>query len=75
MGKSCSDYYGYRRTWLCKSDLTPKMLKRFGINASVKEIKNRSSFAIDGGVYTGGSGHQKYVPTYSIAELKKLFNK
>lgn len=75
VGKSCFDYEGYGRTWLCKSDLTPKKLKQYGIKASVKEIKNRSGIAIDGFVTTGGMGHSKRVSTYSINQLKEIFKK
>lgn len=75
MGKSCFDYEGYGRSWLSKTDLTPKNLKKYGIKASVKEIKTRSGFAIDGVVTTGGMGHVRHVPTYSISKLKELFKK
>ena len=73
MGKACCDYVGYRTHWLSKSDLKPKVLKRYGINASVKQIKAKSGVAIDGYVMTGGMGHQKRVNTYSIAKLKEEF--
>ena len=66
MGRSCSDYKGYGRQWLCKSDLTPKNLK---------DIKMKSGIAIDGWVSTGGMGHTKRVSTYSIDVLKDIFKK
>lgn len=75
MGRSRSDYKGYGCQWLCKSDLTPKNLKRYGIKASAKDIKNKSSIAIDGWVSTGGMGHSKRVSTYSIDVLKDIFKK
>ena len=75
MSKSCFDYSGYGYTWIKKSDLTPKTLKRYGINTSVKEIKNHSLKAIDGYVYTGGRGHIKRLNCYNITSLKKILNK
>lgn len=75
MGKSCFDYQGYRTQWLCKSDLTPKFLKRYGIKASVKEIKTECVNAIDGSITIGGMGHQKHIYTYSIPLLIKTFKK
>lgn len=75
MGKAASDYMGYGSKWLVKRDLTPKNLRKHGINASVKEIKSKCSKAIDGNISTGGRGHFKNVPTYSIFKLKEIFKK
>ena len=75
MARGCSDYPDYRIKWLCKSDLTPKLLSHYGIKASVKEIKFYSNRAIDGYVYTGGRGYVKRVNTYSISKLKDLFSR
>ena len=75
MARSCFDYPDYRSKWLCKSDLTPKFLSRYGIKASMKEIEFYSKRAIDGYVYTGGQGFSKRVNTYSISKLKDLFSK
>ena len=73
MSKACVDYDGYGRIWLCKSDLTPKKLKRYGINATCKQIKSKCNNAIDGFVFTGGHGHIKKTFTYNINKLKNLF--
>ena len=75
MSRSCYDYYDYKKTWLSKTDLTPKNLKLYGIKASLKEIKEKSHYAINGFVYTGGHGHIKRVNKYSIAKLNDLFKK
>ena len=73
--KSRYDYYGYKSTWLSKSDLTPKNLKLYGINASLKEIKEKSHQAINGFIYTGGRGHIRRVNKYSISKLNDIFKK
>lgn len=71
MGTGCSDYPGYLSKWLCKSDLSPKRLKSFGINTNSKAIKEKSKNAIDGHVMVGGLGFRKRIPTYSITKLKQ----
>ncbi len=75
MGTSCWDYDGYGRSWLCKTDITPKNLKRYGIHATVKQIRLYRDVAIVGHVLTGGRGYTKRVNKYSIDLLKKEFNK
>ena len=75
MGRSCFDYDGYHKSWLVKSDLTPKQLKKYGINCSLKEIEKVRTSAIDGSIVTGGRGYRKHIYTYSISKLKDLLRK
>lgn len=74
MSYSRNDYENYGVKWIVKSDLRPKILKRFGIKATCKEIQSkRNTDAITGYVITGGMGHRKRTPTYSVSILKELY--
>lgn len=74
MSASREDYENYGVKWISKSDLRPKILKRFGIKATCKEIQSkRNTDAITGYVVTGGMGHKKRTPTYSVSILKELY--
>ena len=75
MGKSRFDYEGHGRRWICASDMDSRTLKRLGITASVKEVKSRCGYCIDGFINTGGRGHVKRFPTYSITKLREMFGK
>lgn len=68
------DYVGYNKDFLLKSDLTPKVLKKFGIKVSVKDIKAKYKKASTGDcIITGGRGYSKKCETYSIKKLKDIF--
>lgn len=70
------DYVGYKKDFLLKSDLTPKILKKFGIKASCKEIESKYRNAYTGDfIITGGAGYSKKSLTYSISKLKELLKK
>ena len=74
MSYSRNDYENYGVKWIVKSDLRPSILKRYGIKTTCKEIQSkRNTDAITGYVVTGGMGHKKRTPTYSVSILKELY--
>ena len=68
------DYSGYHRTWLSKSDLTPKTLKKYGINTTCKVIEENYLKCRNGYVLTGGMGYVKKVWCYSLILLKEYLD-
>ena len=74
MGKSLSDYSGYRKTWLSGKDLTKKDLLEYGIVTTSSIIKEKAKSCIQDYVITGGCGHIKYAARYNIELLKEFLH-
>lgn len=75
MGCSRYDIDGYGVSWVSKSDLKPGVLRKFGIEASQKDIDRVYKHTFMGTVFTSGTDsrgkrHYRHVARFSVSGLK-----